>query len=86
MSTHNIPLSMYKRKSPKIIPNTIISGAMGLFCLGLKSELEIAMVNELPVFEPLNFYFTFFSLTPLASAEKDLGRVVQSIVRLTSSL
>ena len=31
MSTQNILLSMLKRKSPEIIPNTIMSAAMGFF-------------------------------------------------------
>ena len=30
MSTHNIPLSIYK-KNPEMIPNTIMSAAMGFF-------------------------------------------------------
>ena len=34
MSTHNIPLSAYKIKSPEIIPNIIKSAAVGLFFLG----------------------------------------------------
>ena len=55
MSTHIIPLSIEKRKSPKNIPNTIMSIAMGyfFFCYGLKYECEIAVVNEPSVFEPL---------------------------------
>ena len=56
-------LSISKRKSPKIIPNIIISAAMGFFycccCLGLKNEFEIAVVHEAPVFESVKFFCTF---------------------------
>ena len=45
-----------KQRSPEIIPNTIMSAAMGLFCKGLKNEFEIAVVNEPSVVEPLKFY------------------------------
>ena len=53
MSTHNMPLSIYKT-----IPNIIMSAAMGLFSKGLKNEFETAVVNEPSVFEPLKFYCT----------------------------
>ena len=55
MSTHNIPYQYKKkRKSPKIIPNTIMVSAMGFcFCQGLKSEFKIAMINEPLLYEPL---------------------------------
>ena len=55
MSAHNIPLSISKRKSPNIFPNTI-HGI--LFCRRLKNNFEIAMVNKPSVFEPLMFYCT----------------------------
>ena len=42
-----------KRKLSKIMPNRIMSAAF--FCLGLKNEFEIALVNEPSVFEPSNF-------------------------------
>ena len=58
MRIHNIPFSVQKRQSPEIIPNTIISAAMGYFCYGLKNEFEIAAVNEPSVFEPPKFYCT----------------------------
>ena len=38
MNTHNIPLLIYKRKLPKVIPNSIISAAIGFFCEGLKNN------------------------------------------------
>ena len=53
MSTHNIPLSIRKENQPKY-QNTIMSTAMG-FSL-LENVLEIAVVNEPPVFEPLKCY------------------------------
>ena len=53
MSTHNIPLSMSKRKSLEISLNKLMSAAMD-FLLGT----QIAVENEPSVFEPLNFYFT----------------------------
>ena len=56
MNTHSIPLSILKRKLPEIIPNTIMSAATGYAGCGLKNELEIAVVNEPSVFEPLKFY------------------------------
>ena len=58
MSTHNIQLLILKRKSSKIIPNTIV--AMDLFCKGLQNEFEIVVVHEPSVFEPLKFYCTSF--------------------------
>ena len=63
MSTHSIPyqyIHVYKkkRKSPEIIPNILMSAAVEIFCLGLKNEFEIAVVNKPPVFEPLTFYCT----------------------------
>ena len=42
-------ISNINRNSPKIIPNTILSAAMGL-------KIEITVVNESSVFEPLKFY------------------------------
>ena len=50
MSTNDIPLLISKRKSPEIIPNTIMSATMGFLVK------EIVAVNESPVFEPLKFY------------------------------
>ena len=47
MSKHNIPLPIEKRKSPEIIPNTIMSAAMFFFfffCRGL--TFDKAVVNE----------------------------------------
>ena len=59
MRPHNTPLLhvISKRKSLEIIPNTIMSAVMGFFCEGLKTEFEIAVVNEPFVFEPLKFNF-----------------------------
>ena len=48
MFTHNIPFSIYKRKSPKII--LIESAAMGFFSKGLKNEFETVVLNEPSVF------------------------------------
>ena len=62
MSTHNISLSVYKRKSPKIIPNTIMSAAVGFFILGTQEEFKIDVVYEPSVFEPLKFYCNLFLL------------------------
>ena len=47
MRTHNIPFSIYNRKSPLI--NQICS--YGTFSKGLKNEFETARINE-----PLKFY------------------------------
>ena len=53
-----------KRKSHLIIPNIIMSAAMGL-----KNEFEKAVVNEPSVFEPLKFYcisrirYTYYNLS-----------------------
>ena len=52
MSTHNIPFSMYKRKSASIIPNLQPLD----FFKGLKDEFERAVVNKPSVFEPLKFH------------------------------
>ena len=52
-----IPVSISKRKSPKIIPNTILSAAVGFcFVRDSKKEFEIAMVNKPSVFKPLKVY------------------------------
>ena len=48
MSTHNIHYQHKKRKSFKIIPNTIMSEAMGL--------VFVRDLNEPSVFKPLKFY------------------------------
>ena len=40
MSTRNRPLSKSKRKSLKIIPNTIMSAAMGYFWLGTQERVQ----------------------------------------------
>ena len=40
MSTHNIPLSIQKRKSHLSIPNIIISAAMGFFFLGTQEKVR----------------------------------------------
>ena len=58
MSTHNILLSIYIRKSPEIIQNTIMSAATGFF---VRTQERVRnnrnVVNELPVFDPLKFYY-----------------------------
>ena len=43
----------------KITLNYPKSAAMGFCSKGLKSEFEIAVVNERSVFEPLKFYCTY---------------------------
>ena len=51
MSTHNIPFSIYKKKSlnyPKY-------AAVGFFSKGLKNEFETVVANEPSVFKPLRF-------------------------------
>ena len=53
-----------KKKITQIIPNYPKCNnvcSYGIFCLGLKYEFEIAMVNEPSVFEPLKFYCTYVS-------------------------
>ena len=54
MSTHNIPVSIYRTKSAYIIQKLQLLD----FSKGLKNEFETAMVNEPSVFEPLKFYCT----------------------------
>ena len=58
MSTHNISLSILKRKSPL---NNLKSAVMGFFPKGLTNEFETAVVNEPSVFEPLKFYCICFA-------------------------
>ena len=55
-----MPLSIQRRKSLSIIPNTIMSAAVGFFSKGLKNEFETAVVNEPSMFEPLKFYCNYF--------------------------
>ena len=55
MGTHNIPFSIWKRKTPKIIRNLQLWD----FSKGLKNKFETAMINEPSVFEPLKFYRIF---------------------------
>ena len=50
-----------KKKITLNIQNTIMSATMGFFGKGLKNDFEIAVVNELSVFEPLKFYCKKFS-------------------------
>ena len=52
-----------KRKIPINYPK---SAAMGFFSLGPKHKIEIAMVNEPSLFEPLKFYCNWPRLTPIA--------------------
>ena len=52
MRTHKIPSYMKK----KITLNYPSSTTMGFSAKGLKNELETAVVNKPPVFEPLKFY------------------------------
>ena len=52
---HTCTIINIKRKSPAIIPNTKMSAAMGLICLGCENEFEIAVVIEPSVFESLKF-------------------------------
>ena len=52
MSTHNIPFSIYKTKITLNYPKPAAIG----FSLGLKNELERAVVKAPSVFEPLKFY------------------------------
>ena len=59
MSTHNIPLSIKRKKITLIYPK---SAAMGFCSKGLKNEFETAMVNEPSVFEPLKFYCIFHKI------------------------
>ena len=49
MSTHNIPISIYKHKK---ISNLQL---WDFFSLGLKNEFETVMVYETSVFKPLKF-------------------------------
>ena len=52
MITHNIPFSIYKRKSASNIQNLQLLD----FFKELKDEFETAVVNVPSVFEPLKFY------------------------------
>ena len=52
MRTHNIPLSIYKRKSAEIIPNLQLLD----FFQETQNKFKTAVVNEPSVFEPLQFY------------------------------
>ena len=61
MSTNNIPISKYNRKSAEIIPNLQLWD----FPKGFKNEFETAVVHESSVFEPLKFYCIFFYITLL---------------------
>ena len=54
MSIHNIPFSIYTRKSVLIIPNLQLLDSFQ----GTQDEFETAMVNDPSVFEPLKFYCT----------------------------
>ena len=54
MSTHNMPCSIERRKSSKIILNLQLRD----FFQGTQDEFETAVVNEPSVFEPLKFYCT----------------------------
>ena len=50
------------------IPNHLFSWAIGIFSWGLKTEFELATVNEPSVFESLEFYICFYfvvSRTPI---------------------
>ena len=58
MSTHNVPFSIYKRKSSKL--SQICS-----YWIFFTDEFETAVVNEPSVFEPLKFYCIFFLLFSL---------------------
>ena len=51
MKKHNIPFSIYKKK-------TILNRQTGIFSKGLKHEFERAVVNEPAVFEPLKLKFS----------------------------
>ena len=57
MSTHNIPISIYKTKISLNYPKC---AAMGFF-QGIKNEFETAVVHEPSVFEPLKFNSCFNS-------------------------
>ena len=67
MSTYNIPLSIQK-KSPELIPNTILSAASEFFVFVFvrksRNEFEIAMVNEPSLFQPLKVYCIWFNMLP----------------------
>ena len=69
MSIHNIPFQYKKENHPQL--SQICS--YGIFSKGLKSESEIAVVNEPSVFEPLKVYcivsFFFSSPEPKAPGE-----------------
>ena len=54
MSTHNIPYQYKKKIIRNYLKYNVCS--YGIFCKGLKNEFEIAVVNELSVFQSLKFY------------------------------
>ena len=49
--------TIIKKKIAEIIPNTIMSAAMGFFLLRTGERVRKTLVNEPSVFEPLKFYF-----------------------------
>ena len=53
MNTHNVPFSMKEKENHTKLSQTC---SQGIFSLGLKNELEAAVVAEPSVFEPMKFY------------------------------
>ena len=53
MRTQNIPFFNVKKENRPKLSKTC---SYKIFSKGLKNELETAMVNKPPVFEPLKFY------------------------------
>ena len=70
MSTYNIPLSIYKRKQPKLSQIYIY----WIFSEGLKDEFETAVVNEPSVVEPLKVYCIYTLYTFAQINKRDTVR------------
>ena len=62
MSTNNVPYQYKKRKSPKIIPNTIMSGAMGFFLSGTPEGVRNSSGKRAISVQPLKFYCIYVSI------------------------
>ena len=76
MNTRNMPYQYKKltRNYPKF--NKVCR--YEIFCLGLKNEFEIAMVNEPSVFEPLKFYSIALWDRRSRARQAETGQLYQS--------
>ena len=65
MSTHNIHFMIELENFPKIATNYSFLRVSREFPRDPKNEFELAMVNELSVFESLKFYYNVLALDSL---------------------